>query len=171
MAIQCDGSYRVAQYIHYDAYPSGIGKQIIRFVKTHLATSEGIDDFREKARACAFDDRASLGDVKWNASLLDDIEQGKPCIAQSHLDLAYDSIVCEWAYVIDLDAKTLECYRGFNRKPLEAADRFFTEKSKGCETISGITYYPVKMTNIIHLEDIGNDTVEGIVRRWEDARL
>ena len=170
MAIQCDGDYRVAQYIRCDAYPSGIGEQIIRFAKTHLSTPEGIADFREKVRACKFDKRAGLNDVKWDASLLEDIARGKPCLSQNHIDLAYDSAVCEWAYVIDLDAATLECYRGMNFKPLEAGDRFFREGDKGYKTISGSTYYPIKLIDLIHLEDIGQDTIEDIVRRWENTR-
>lgn len=40
-------------------------------------------------------------------------------------DFAGDSLMCEFAYVLDLDKQVLEVYTGFNREPLKEGDRFF----------------------------------------------
>ena len=39
-------------------------------------------------------------------------------------EFAADSVFCEWAYVIDLDNRKLEVYKGFNVSPLPKGERF-----------------------------------------------
>ena len=47
------------------------------------------------------------------------------------LEFAADSLFCEWAWVLDLDKGTFECYQGSNAEvPLTEQDRFFFLRDK-----------------------------------------
>jgi len=48
-------------------------------------------------------------------------------------EFVYDSLFCEYGYVIDLDKNTFEVYKGFNTKPMKKTDRFYKRKKKGIE--------------------------------------
>ena len=44
----------------------------------------------------------------------------------NEISFAADSLFCEWAWVIDLDAGTFEGFKGFNTdRPLTPEDRFY----------------------------------------------
>ena len=50
---------------------------------------------------------------------------------QNDIDFAADSLFCEWAWLIDLDAGTFEGYRGFNdHTELNEDDRFYFLRDK-----------------------------------------
>lgn len=66
---------------------------------------------------------------------------------QDHSQFAADSLFCEWAYVIDLDKKTFEVYKGFNNRKLGKTQRFFyleTEDGKHGEVV-GSKHHPVRL--------------------------
>lgn len=61
---------------------------------------------------------------------------------------AGDSLFCEWAYVIDLDAEVFEVYRGFNQTPTAPESRFpsgakWLEKSDGYEPVRLVASFPL----------------------------
>jgi len=51
--------------------------------------------------------------------------------------------VCEWAYVIDLDKKTFEAYKSFNKSPVPEGQRF--AHLKGVSGHDGTKYHPVAL--------------------------
>lgn len=56
------------------------------------------------------------------ASILDAIADplpGHPLVLRDSLSFAADSLFCEFAYVIDLDAYTLEVFKGFNKSGVD----------------------------------------------------
>lgn len=48
------GKHVVAQYGQWDGYPSGQGITALSFCRDHLATKEGVDEFRVKLKAVRF---------------------------------------------------------------------------------------------------------------------
>lgn len=44
---------------------------------------------------------------------------------ENSISFAADGLFCEWAWVIDLDKRTFEGYRGFGKEPLSEQDRFY----------------------------------------------
>jgi len=74
------------------------------------------------------------------------------------LSFAGDSLMCEWAYVIDLDSGKLEVLKGFNKTPLAEGDRFFGVP--GLEISGG--YHPVRKVASYDLDSL--PTVEQMER-------
>ena len=143
--VYSNGKYKVAQYGQFDGYPSGLGVQVLSFLK-----GCNVDALRDAVNKCTFltDDELKEIDKK-----IDDILKDNPKFSwqkmypellrettgdilnlilfknktklKNSLEFAADSLFCEWAYVIDLDKNTFEVYKGFNLEPLTKEDRFY----------------------------------------------
>lgn len=179
-AVVIDGQHKVAQYGQWDGYPKGQGDTILKFLAA-LPMLGGMDEFKRKVRGCTFltqeqiQERwkaAGADDSGWvgldvgrkfsdtNPQLSRDTGAGVlQLIAQSDNGLelddewqfAADSLFCEYAYVLDLDAGTLELYRGFNTEPLPQGQRFSDmapSEAKGDIP----AYYPVRLAATWSLE-------------------
>lgn len=66
--------------------------------------------------------------------------KGEEIVLNDQREFVKDSLFCEFAYVIDMDKKVLECYKGFNRSPLPEGERFYEKDYKPEKE-----YYPVKL--------------------------
>jgi hypothetical protein len=157
--VRLDGEYRVAQYGQWDGYPQGQGATILEFLD-----SWNRPEFEAKVRTSSFitpDDAKAIDNeikalprgVDWQrkypaltrdtgAKILRLIHDAEPGLKlKNSISFAGDSLFCEWAYVLDLDANTLEVFKGFNKEPLPQGERFASvpdlEKSDG--------YHPVRM--------------------------
>lgn len=168
-AVYYKGGYRVAQYGQWDGYPSGQGYTVLRFLqiadldafRTQVLKTKWISskEGRDLLIAYGADPDGDLVSVEivnrirkdhpelsrdTGAGILELVLNSKadPILLNDSLDFAADSLFCEWAYVIDLDANTFEVYKGFNEHPLAETDRFHDLKRD--ETSE---YYPVKMVH------------------------
>ena len=173
-AVHVDGEYKIAQYGQWDGYPEGQGKTVLTFART-IASLEDRAAFAEKVRKCRWITQAEIdqinakiqsGEVKnwlkvWPALHRDTGAEILELVAKSDNGLALvnqiafaaDSLFCEWAWVIDLDAGTFEGYEGFNEShPLTEEDRFYflNDHADG-------GYHPVKLAAKWSLDDLPTD--------------
>ena len=76
-----------------------------------------------------------------------------------------DSVFCEWAYIINLDTKELEVYRGWNEDPT-APGRYASLKEADWTRDDGIVvkanYYGVTLLTTIPLMDIRRGSQKNI---------
>ncbi len=148
-----DGEYKIAQYGQWAGYPTGQGQTIVEFLlkkgnteslekslsKLRYLDREGIDkDFIEEYSKNAPDNRTP-DQIKWwslymsrdiGAKILQAIaySEDEEIIIANRINFANDSLFCEFAFVINLDTKELEVFKGFNTKPLGKTERFYSDE-------------------------------------------
>ena len=69
-------------------------------------------------------------------------------VVHNDYNFMYDSLQCEWAYVIDFKEWTFEVYKGFNKTPLTPKDRFYNNGYHKGE------YYPVRLVKKYDLNNL-----------------
>lgn len=131
-----DGDVKAA-YNHFDSYPSGLGVEVLTW-----ARYADLDDVTARARALRMvdeDSEPSDDDIRhlehlaalrarrdvsdWYVLMRE--AQGdldaylRAGVMLDGADFAQDSLFCEWAYLVNLDDRTLEVYRGFQTEPHE----------------------------------------------------
>lgn len=176
ICVVSDGDYKVAQYGQWDGYPSGQGAAILEF----LHKEDLVSKLKENLKYCSWvsdaeikrlwftmdgDDDASAFYGKYPQLSRDAGSDVLYIIADSTCsvplkdsrDFAYDSVWCEYAYVIDFDKNTFEVYTGFNERPLNPNDRFYTENL--VEYNLDKQYYPVKLLQSFDLSDLPTEDV------------
>lgn len=174
ICVFADGEYKVAQYGQWDGYPEGQGIDCLEFLRDRRDSR-----FEKNVKLCReFSGeewkaiRKKYGEREDGSMRLDDYDRMSKDYPQlsrdtssdvlemiqcsdgglqlvRDLDFAADSLFCEWAYVIDIDHRTFEEYRGFNREPLEENDRFYFLESR-----SENGYHPVKLVGKWSLDDL-----------------
>lgn len=141
ICVQKNKQYKVAQYGQWDGYPTSCGVNILEFLRrswirdkfaaaidrcTFLSLKEARDIERE------LDVDSKLLETKYrhlsrdtSYRILAMIQGGGGLALQDSLEFAGDSLMCEWAYCIDLDKNVLEVFKGFNKTKLLPNERFF----------------------------------------------
>lgn len=183
--VQLNNTIRVAQYCQWDGYPSGQGLTVINFIQ-----SADIPAFKEKVAAlkeatteevqalwqeCGADGDWVTMDISdkfyrkypqfhrnTGADILYMIANNPPGF-KVFLDTGFagDSLFCEYAYLVNLDTKQLECYGGFNKKPLPETERFAYLQEEGSE------YYPIRLIAAYEFCDL--PTVKELEEAYKEA--
>lgn len=145
--VKFGGEYKVAQYGQWDGYPSGQGVTVLEFIR-NIVDSNLVNEFAYKVKNCRWitqsdadeiDRRINSGELKnWQrvypelsrdtgAEILQMVMDSKNgLVLGNEIEFAADSLFCEWAWLIDLDAGMFEAYEGFNQtRPLTEKDRFY----------------------------------------------
>lgn len=78
------------------------------------------------------------------------------------LEFAYDSLQCEWAYVIDYGLQTFEVYKGWSIMPLSPDERFYNDG----KSMNG--YYPVHLAATYELDRLPEEDAF-INTAWQHA--
>ena len=143
IAVQLDGEYKIAQYGQWDGYPEGQGMTTLHFLrsmdedkfKSALRNSSFISDDELMALWKQYgaddDGMVSLSDADrmkkdhpeysrdTSADILQMVQEHPEGMKlHNQIGFAANGLFCEWAWVIDLDKRTFEGYRGFGSNPL-----------------------------------------------------
>ena len=183
-AVQLDGEYKIAQYGQWDGYPSSQGVDVLKFLNTanleafrdklrklKWATPEQIEDAWVTAGATRGTDNVSVGTANkleqqhpelsrnTGAKILDVVATSpdpSQLLMVDRIEFAQDSLFCEWAYVIDLDANILEVYEGFNKNPV-AEGRFAGPVQIGHDGPGSNGYGPVTLVKTYPLNALPSE--------------
>lgn len=183
VAVVLDGEYKVAQYGQWDGYLGGQGQTVVDFVREKM----DLDRFKTAVRECRFVDEQEYeqlwvdagadpasGFVSMDVSkkfgeknpqlsrdagagVLSMIQDQGARLLKNSIAFAGESLFCEYAYVLDLDAERLEIFKGFNTEPLDSSERFH-----GFET-DGEKYEPVKSFAAMSFAEINGDTINALL--------
>jgi hypothetical protein len=166
MGFATDGVLRAA-YNHFDSYPEGLGAQVfewasdadLEYAKAKVLALEVINEmdeptpeqvkvleergFKPQQVSSGTDFYSWLRDCQGNPAAT----LGSGFIPDS-VSFAKDSLFCEWAYVVDLDARTLEVYKGF-QTTAHTEGRF---AGGGTDAESTDGYFPVRLILTVPLD-------------------
>lgn len=175
-----------ATYNHFDSYPEGLGKDIVKFCANNsidrlerFFNSIEIVDENSKPTIEQINDCLTAGytDLSVSTKNVDDwycllrnlqgnFDEYQKCIYSNRkvymtdgIGFIKDSLFCEYAYIINLDDNVLEFYVGFQKEPQEGNRYGATNFYSG--------YYPCKLVATFPLDDL-ND-VDSVVRAMIDA--
>lgn len=125
-------------YNHCDSYPDGLGADVLRFLRNAQDTLDQVRKMASDLRVVDPTSTPTAEDIerlKGNANInigtrrLDDWyvllreTQGDPLatlaagVIEDGHEFPLDSLFCEFAYVIDLDAERFDAYVGFRHAP------------------------------------------------------
>lgn len=125
-------------YNHYDSYPSGLGNEILIFLK-----GKTIEELKNIFSNIVVEDNSDTDAWDWkNHKFVAKFENERSFLT--------DSLFCEYAYLINLDSNKLEVYVGFNLNPNApgryAKNTFYKDEEK--------VYYGVKLVEELDLYDL-----------------
>ena len=175
-AVYRDGVHKVAQYGQWDGYPEGLGVTLlgmltgdfIESLSSSLSKVRFIDDVKDKDFIESYNNNApewsndpdnrTTEQKEWfrkfasrdlSSKLLTNIIESteEEILLFDKIEFAKDGLFCEWAYVIDLDSREFEVYKGFNRTT-HSGERFST----GMVDDQG--YAPVKLVKKYSFDDL-----------------
>jgi hypothetical protein len=157
--VKRNGVYKVAQRGLYDYYPSSAGFNTINFL---CSPKFDLEYFKNKIDRLEFRGSYVNGEV-------DDIEQltlapnvfynliynGEITKVYNHINFFSNDLFCEWAWCINLDKSSLDCYAGTRNKFIKSipfSDLSYIH-SEGPNYFSNIIYYNIKSFNLIEYEN------------------
>jgi hypothetical protein len=168
-----DGDVKVT-YNHFDSYPSGLGADLVK-----VLSSSNLEEMKTMARALTLVESDSRPTPKQKAALVEftnlgvgeqsdddwycvlretqgDLEQ---TLRSKHMidsfQFGYDSLFCEWGYVIDFDADEFVVYRGFQ-------ESITNEGIWSDGQIDG-DYGPIKPIYRVPLSEVNLNSLDGLV--------
>ena len=173
-------------YNHCDSYPSSLGIVVISFIKStpisELKTiAENIILIKNRSKPT----KKQIGQCKKWADLsvsekslndwycllhktqgdLNVYKDGLTYMIDSN-EFLFDSLFCEWAYIINIDTNTLEVYKGVNES--KTALGRYASNTLDKENV----YYGVALINEIPLPNIkkmSNKTIFELCKRLENS--
>lgn len=151
MVINKKGETKIAQYCQFDGYPSGQGLVVLSFL-----LNSKLEEFQNKIEHCYFVDEESEEsehlEVTFGSRILryvyENANENNKIYLINDSNFAYNSLFCEWVYVIDFSKNTFEIYEGFQTEKLEPHERFYKEDP------DEFGHYGVKMMDSYSLNEL-----------------
>lgn len=171
----------VITYNHSDSYPSYLGKHVLEFLRSGVAPTlrEKLKQVRlvdddvagptpaEREQYKQFFQQVSGGD-DWYA-VLRDLQGDLRLILEAGItpvvgeEWAYNSLFCEWGYLVDLDENVFEVYKGMQTR-LPILGRW-----AGIPSDDG--YFPVSRARSWHLDELpDDDTFDRLKEQYEQEQ-
>jgi hypothetical protein len=182
-------------YNHYDSYPTGLGNQIVEFIKNH--SIEELAVIAKRIKLVKADSKPTAEQIKnylaqgtYDGQVSDKTPDDWYCLLRNTMfnpemfandkivhmidnhKFIEDSLFCEWGYIINLDGRCLEIYTGFQHEPNSKGNRYQVGKPEKGRTYE---YYACELFTTIPLKDIrffpndAMDSLETIINA-EDER-
>lgn len=142
--VQYKDRIALAKYGQCDGDLSSLGNDIVKFLNSEFKKEEFIQNLQNVKNISTDEDLKALGDkdddfkeggkfysLNRDCSGSDAfqlIQSGKMTYACNSEEFAYDSLFCEYGYLLNLDNDTLEIYRGFNEVKLPKTARFYRKE-------------------------------------------
>jgi len=172
-------------YNHFDSYPEELGIAMLKYASKPIEILnadfddvEMIDDEAtptpEQVERCYEVEAANLdvntqSDDDWYC-LLRNVQGKLQATAEVGYMIDYsqfmrDSLFCEWAYIVNLDSKKLECYRGFQVDKVppgrygEITKESHDHQEAACYNVSRGIYYGVGLIKEYDLADLPTEDV------------
>ena len=150
-----EGKIKLAKYCQWDGYfKGGAGEDILNFLNTEFKPEIFLKKLA-KIKVLTDQEQINVGFAEgepsyWlsrdcsGAKALAAIQSGKMDHTYLSSDFAYDSLFCEFAYLLDLDRYVFEVYTGFNKKKLPQSARFYKDKPNdtGYYAVRKLVEYP-----------------------------
>jgi len=101
-------------YNHLDSYPSDLGLRVMTFVKDIQSMLE-----LKQAVMCLTPSDDDTTSISGGFELFEAISNfnGGQIFIEEYSGFLECSMMCEWAYIINLDSGKLEIYKGYNKDP------------------------------------------------------
>lgn len=168
-----------ATYNHFDSYPNGLGLDVVKFVQGLKNVSEASEHAQaiilvseedeptpeqvQRITGQSTPDAAVGGD--WYAWLRDaqgDLaEYLRLGFMIDNKDFGRNSLFCEWGYLVNLDTKTVEVYRGFQKDPHSEGRWAGNGPENG--------YYGIRLIKTIPFTQLTEDAMSEIEREIYDS--
>ncbi len=147
-----DHKYKVAQYIHHDGYLSGVGNDILQWLKSLTVKKKNdiLDNVLLDAKNVYKLDEQFPSWCSTATKFFDYLSTPEPKILPSHMYCGGNSLHCEWAYIIDFDKDTLTICEGDNQDPNLSFNMFRVYEDKN--TFGG--YCAVKFHSMYSLDQL-----------------
>lgn len=193
MVISKEGEIKIAQYGQWDGYPSGAGAKLLQFCQNKdrlekLEKKLPVISFNTPERKAEmnkalqkitgkndgwmtmeqavkfhelypYENRDIGSEIVYKV-----IEDPNPVILENSANFAKDSLFCEWAYVINLQTRELEVYKGFNKSAPVKDERF--AKVGDEPTDRNKQYYPVRLIGTHSFDNL--PVVEEFIKQYEN---
>lgn len=146
-------------YNHFDSYPSGLGDEIVNNFCRAFSLQEMYDMF-DRIEMVKGDD-AITDEMKGDLSVYANPEMKWMIDSASFLE---DSLFCEYAYIVNLDSKMLEVYKGFIKTPPKSSRYYDPKKDYANPKYPNDNpYYPVDM--------IAEFALDGKLADWDAEKV
>lgn len=192
VAVVLNKEVKVAQYGQWDGYLDGQGRTVVDFISKKM----DLRKFKKAVSECKFltpkeikdtwtecganpnsdmvgFDIADKHSAKYpglsrdtGAGVLALIQSGKVRGLDNAITFASDSLFCEYAYVLDLDNKVLEIYKGFNKG--KAKGRFAKMAIHKNHDGSTSEYNPITLLKKIKFEDCGLKVLKALDKKEQE---